>query len=145
MALTRIRIYFQNDPKRLPVCTLPIHSLLHLADCIKGWGPLWCYWSFPMERFCGHLKPGVSSKRHPYVSLDRYLTDWATLWHIGNVYGIQDKLKFAPHKSIQQGTRFEGCQYNHRSDTIYANIVDRWDLCAYIPMQAFTVSLCGRG
>jgi hypothetical protein len=108
----RIRIYYQGDPKRLPVCTLPIHSLLHIADCIKGWGPVWCYWSFPMERFCGHLKHGgVTSNRHPYSSLDRYLTDWATLWHIGNVYNIQDQLKLkSSNKLLQQHHRFEGCR-----------------------------------
>ena len=111
-----IRIYYQDDPKRLPVCTLPIHSLLHIADCIRGWGPVWCYWSFPMERFCGHLKHGgVSSKRHPYSSLDRYLTDWATLWHIGNTYGIQDELKL--RKPRKQHYRVEGCKYSHTSST----------------------------
>lgn len=115
-----IRIYYQGDPKRLPVCTLPIHSLLHIADCIKGWGPVWCYWSFPMERFCGHLKHGgVTSNRHPYSSLDRYLTDWATLWHIGNVYNIQEKLRFgSSHKSLQQHHRFEGCRCYYRYSVI---------------------------
>jgi len=56
--LTQNRIYYQGNPKRLPVCTLPIHTLLYLADCIEGWGPVWCYWSYSMERFCGHLKCG---------------------------------------------------------------------------------------
>ena len=30
---TSCRIYYQNDLKPLPTCTLPIHTLLHLADC----------------------------------------------------------------------------------------------------------------
>jgi len=64
------RIYYQDNPKQLPTCTLPIHTLLHIADYIEGWGPVWCYWSFPMERFCGFIKHGVTSMRHPYTSMD---------------------------------------------------------------------------
>lgn len=120
MVLMPTRIYYQDDPKCLPVCTLPIHSLLHIADCIQSWGPVWCYWAFPMECFCGHLKRGgVTSNRHPYSSLDRYLTDWATLWHIGNIYNIQDQLQFRPsHRSTKQHCRFEGCKSYYRSSII---------------------------
>lgn len=97
--LTHRRIYYQGNPKRLPVCTLPIHTLLHLADCIDGWGPVWCYWSYPMERFCGHLKRGgAASKRFPYKSLDHYVFDWTILWHIGFVYDLRDMLKLVPRK-----------------------------------------------
>ena len=68
-----------------------------------------------MERYCGHLKHGgVTSNRHPYSSLDRYLTDWATLWHIGNIYNIQDELQFRPSHKSTQHHRLEGCKY-HRS------------------------------
>lgn len=92
--MTRKRIYFQENKRRLPVCTLPIHTLLHLADYIEGWGPVWCYWSYPMERFCGHLKHGgAASKRFPYKSLDRYLFDWTTLWHLGAIYNLRDMLR----------------------------------------------------
>ena len=109
------RIYYQGNPKRLPVCTLPIHTLLHLADCIEGWGPVWCYWSYPMERFCGHLKHGgAASKRFPYQSLDRYLFDWATLWHLGAIYDLRDSLKL---KRVRGGSNsdnnkleFPGCE-----------------------------------
>ena len=113
--LITIRIYYQDNLNRLPVCTLPIHSLLHIADCIKGWGPVWCYWAFPMERFCGHLKRGgVTSKRYPYSSLDRYLMDWATLWHIGNVHGINDELRFkSSSRAVQHHHRISGCGYHH--------------------------------
>jgi hypothetical protein len=74
-----------------------------------------------MERFCGHLKRyGVSSKRHPYSSLDRCLTDWATLWHIGNVYDIQEELHFkSSHKSTKQHSRFEGCRCHYRPSTTW--------------------------
>ena len=93
-ALTYKSIYYQGNPKRLAVCTLPIHTLLHLADCIEGWGPVWCYWSYPMERFCGHLKHGgAASKRFPYKSLDHYVFDWSILWHLGAVHNLHSSLK----------------------------------------------------
>ena len=111
--LTVPRIYYQDDPSRLPVCTLSIHSLLHIADCIEGWGPVWCYWAFPMEWFCGHLKHGgVTSKHYPYSSLDRYLMDWAILRHIGNVYNIHNELQFrSPGRAVQQYHRIGGCGF----------------------------------
>ena len=47
-----------------------------------------------MERFCGHLKHGgAASKRFPYKSLDRYLFDWTTLWHLGAIYNLRDMLR----------------------------------------------------
>lgn len=121
--LMAFRIYYQDDLNRLPVCTLPIHSLLHIADCIKGWGPVGSYWAFPMERFCGHLKRGgVTSRRHPYSSLDRYLMDWATLWHIGNVHGIHDELQFkSSGRVIQQHHRINGCRCHARLITVRTN------------------------
>lgn len=100
--LTYERIYYQENPRRLPVCTFPIHSLLHIADYIEGWGPVWCYWSYPMERFCGHLKRGgAASKRLPYKSLDNYVFDWAILWHLGAIYNIRDML------SLKRGPKRE--------------------------------------
>ena len=115
--LTQNRIYYQENPKRLPVCTLPIHTLLHIADCIEGWGPVWCYWSYPMERFCGHLKHGgAASKRFPYKSLDRYVFDWTVLWHLGSVYDIRDMLKLGKkqraRKKSDDDNKFEipGCE-----------------------------------
>ena len=140
--LMTTRIYYQGDPKRLPVCTLPIHSLLHIADCIQNWGPVWCYWSFPMERYCGHLKKGVTSKRHPYSSLDRYLTDWATLWHIGNVYNIQDELKpKSSHNPAQQHNRFDGCKYYQRSGNSWMLIFEVDQTCEFVGQCKLSQSL----
>ena len=114
LILTCNRLYYQENPKRLPVCTLPIHTLLHIADCIEGWGPVWCYWSYPMEQFCGHLKNGgAASKRFPYKSLDNYVFDWTTLWHLGAVYNIRDRLQLKkPRKASSSDSRLEvpGCE-----------------------------------
>ena len=50
-----ISLYYRRDYKRLPVCTLPIHSLLHVADDIRYHGPVCIHWTWVMERYCGIL------------------------------------------------------------------------------------------
>jgi hypothetical protein len=115
------RIYYQHNPKCLPTCTLPIHTLLHIADYIEACGPVWCYWSFPMERFCGFLKHGVSSMRHPYTSMDQYLLDWTRMWHLGIVYNIKDMLKLKRPKKVPDGFVFQGCKFNTSIFHLFAN------------------------
>jgi len=64
-----------------------------------------------MECFCGFLKPGVSSMHHPYASMDRYLLDWTTLWHLGTIYNIKDMLQLkGPEKEDPNAFSFEGCE-----------------------------------
>ena len=47
-----------------------------------------------MEQFCGHLKcGGAASRQFPYKSLDGFVFDWMTLWHLGAVYNVCDALK----------------------------------------------------
>lgn len=55
-------IYYRNEQDRLPVCTINIHSILHFADWIADLGPACYFWQFPMERFCGVIKPLAKSK-----------------------------------------------------------------------------------
>lgn len=33
-----------------------VHLLIHICDCVKMWGPLWCYSCFTFETMNGHLK-----------------------------------------------------------------------------------------
>ncbi|KAJ6479116.1 hypothetical protein C8R45DRAFT_833107 [Mycena sanguinolenta] len=85
-------IYFQHNPERLSTCPLTIHALLHIALSIKFCGPVWCYWAFPMERFCGSIQPGIRSRRFPWASMDRYVFELAQLTQIKTVYNIGDAL-----------------------------------------------------
>ncbi|KAF7333167.1 hypothetical protein MVEN_02382500 [Mycena venus] len=86
------KLYFQYKPERLPICPLTIHALLHIAESIKFTGPVWCYWAFPMERYCGSLLPGIRSRRFPWVSLDRYVVEKAQLTQIMTVYNVFSEL-----------------------------------------------------
>ena len=37
------------------VCTFNMHLLTHFADCVRNWGPLWCYSLFQFEHANGEL------------------------------------------------------------------------------------------
>ncbi|TFK97580.1 hypothetical protein BDV98DRAFT_632105 [Pterulicium gracile] len=67
------RLYFQYQSDRLPFCTLPVHSLLHLPDQIINSGPLWTVWSYPTERVCDFIVRSSKSKKNPYASFSRRL------------------------------------------------------------------------
>ncbi|KAF8205477.1 hypothetical protein K438DRAFT_1579180 [Mycena galopus ATCC 62051] len=94
--------YFQYDPSRLSTCPLTVHALLHIAPSIKFSGPVWCYWAFPMERFCGSIQPGIRSRRFPWASMDRYVFELAQLTQIKTVYNVGETLSLCdPPVQIQ--------------------------------------------
>ncbi|KAJ7342463.1 hypothetical protein DFH08DRAFT_782878 [Mycena albidolilacea] len=98
------RIYFQYDVSRMGVCPLTIHALLHIAAGIKFCGPVWCYWAFPMERFCGSIQPGIRSRRFPWASIDRYLVEVAQLTQIKTVYNVALELSLTAPAIDPQGS-----------------------------------------
>jgi hypothetical protein len=76
-----------------------VHTLLHIADGIKACGPVWAYWAFPMERYCGALQPAIKSRRHPYPLIDRYIVAQAQLTQIKLRYEIAEQLQLKALKS----------------------------------------------
>ncbi|KAJ7131032.1 hypothetical protein C8R44DRAFT_904086 [Mycena epipterygia] len=97
-------MYFQYDVERLPICPLTIHALLHIAPSIKFIGPVWCYWAFPMERYCGSLQPGIRSRRFPWASLDRYVVEQAQLTQIMTVYNVSSQLSLVEPRTEIPGS-----------------------------------------
>ena len=99
----------------MSTCPLTIHALLHIADSITAMGPVWCYWAFPMERHCGHLKPAIRSRRFPYASLDRHVLEDAQLTHIKAFYNLADELSLCPEnpsKKLPKGSsKSDNCAY----------------------------------
>ncbi|PVF92456.1 hypothetical protein CPB86DRAFT_717445 [Serendipita vermifera] len=64
------KYYYQYDVSMLQVCTLPIHSLLHVPYDIRSTGPVSVCWAWVMERFCGTL--GIAAdkgRRYPNTTL----------------------------------------------------------------------------
>ncbi|RDB22210.1 hypothetical protein Hypma_010657 [Hypsizygus marmoreus] len=99
------KIYYQHDPSRISACPVTIHALLHIADSIKAAGPVWCYWAFPMERYCGKLQPAIRSRRFPFAALDRYVLEEAQLTQIKVIYDLVEELSLRPPPSTFQGFR----------------------------------------
>lgn len=74
-------------------------------------GPLWCYWEFVMERFCGSLLPAVKSRKHPYVSLAHRVRDIAQLSQIKLIYGLSDELDLSNQKvRANSAEHIDGCE-----------------------------------
>ena len=62
-------LYYYQEPSHLPVCSVNIHCLLHLASHIQDCGPARYWWQFPMERYCRIIKPLAQSKSQLSASL----------------------------------------------------------------------------
>ncbi|KAJ6540310.1 hypothetical protein B0H19DRAFT_1036237 [Mycena capillaripes] len=90
------RLYYQYSPDRLSACPLTIHALLHIADGIEAAGPIWAYWAFPMERFCGRLQPCIKSRRFPFASIDGHVVAMAQLAIVKVKYAVD--LRLGPPK-----------------------------------------------
>lgn len=86
------RIFYQFDDRRLPTCLITIHVWLHIPDMIRRSGPVWAYWTWVMERFCGLLGQAVTSRKHPYASLYRRIRELQTLHAVRNIYDLHDRL-----------------------------------------------------
>lgn len=71
-----------HDLQRLPVCSVNIHYLLHFPLYIRDCGPARYWWQFPMERFCGVIKPKARSKSQLSTSLANMLVLTEHLNHV---------------------------------------------------------------
>ena len=92
------RMYYQYSPDRLTTCVVTIHALLHIADPIEASGPMWAYWAFPMEHYCGSLIPAIRSRWFPFPSIDRYITEVAQLTQVKMYHRLHDVLALRPSK-----------------------------------------------
>ncbi|XP_006462022.1 hypothetical protein AGABI2DRAFT_143728 [Agaricus bisporus var. bisporus H97] len=86
------KLYYQHKPERLLACPLTVHVLLHIGWSIRTMGPVWTYWAFPMERHCNLLLTSIGSQRHPYASMNAFVTATAQL--------VQIRLKFDAHQIL---------------------------------------------
>lgn len=106
-------MYYQYTPERVSTCPLTVHALLHIADSIETAGPVWAYWAFPMERYCGHLQRAIQSRRFPYVNINRYLVDTARLNHITIWYHLNDCLNMKSQKMpLDHVQTFAECMFS---------------------------------
>lgn len=99
------RLYYQYADDRLSACPVTIHSLLHIADGIEYMGPVWVYWAFAMERFCGKMARNIKSRRFPYANLDNRILTQAQLTCVLQRYNLDDTLN--PPKDEDAGIIIE--------------------------------------
>ena len=62
-------LYVRDEDIRLSLCTINVHSLLHIEDHIRDLGPAKYFTQFPMENYCGNVKPEARSKSQLSTSL----------------------------------------------------------------------------
>ena len=75
---------------------MTVHALLHIADGIDACGPVWAYWAFPMERYCGRLQRAIRSRRFPWSNLDEHVLATAQIKQVGLRYSLEHELSFKP-------------------------------------------------
>ena len=95
---------------RVATCPLTIHALLHIAPTIRAMGPIWAYWAFPMERFCGDILRNVRSRRFPYANINKYVTSRAQLTHITLLYDLHQQLSLLPPVSHDKDVKLPSCK-----------------------------------
>lgn len=74
-------------------------------------GPVWCYWAFPMEHYCGSLLPAIKSRRFPFASIDRRVVELAQLFQIKMLYNLRARLDLRKRKRVERaGQKVKGCK-----------------------------------
>lgn len=71
---------------------LTVHVWLHIVDYMEKSGPVWAFWCWVMERFCSRLVRAVTSRKHPYASLNRRILELGTIAAIRSIYDLFDLL-----------------------------------------------------
>lgn len=115
-------MYYQYDSDRLQTCPVNVHYLLHIVDSIEAIGPVWCYWAYPMERFCSFIGAAVKSRRFPYTNIARRIRDVAQLHIIRELYNLHGVVKFGQTRAsteedlageLEQADRINECAHKN--------------------------------
>jgi hypothetical protein len=59
-------------------------------------GPVWTYWAFPTEQFCGRLLPHIHSWHHLFSNIDKFVIASAKLSQIKIMYSLDEELSLHP-------------------------------------------------
>ncbi|KAJ7258664.1 hypothetical protein C8J57DRAFT_1436814 [Mycena rebaudengoi] len=130
------QLYYQYSPDRMSACPLTIHALLHIADGIVAAGPVWAYWAFPMERFCGRLQPCIKSRRFPFVSIDGHVVATAQLAIVKVTHSLDKKLRLGPPNVDLADGAFKSEDPHSSTNSLFED-----KTCALLPPQRVAVQL----
>ena len=75
-------------------------------------GPVWAFWAFPMERYCGDIGRNIinKSKWFPYATINKYITSKAQLTQVTLLYGLHDQLSLQPPQSHDKDLQLPLCE-----------------------------------
>ena len=73
-------------------------------------GPVWAYWAFPMERYCGQIGHNIKSRWFPYAAINKYITFQAQLTHVTLLYGLHNQLSLHPPQSHNKDLQLPLCE-----------------------------------
>ena len=62
-------------------------------------GPVWVYWAFALERYCGRLARLIKSRRFPFSHLDSQVLAQAQLTYIKNQHNLTDEIALGSTKN----------------------------------------------
>ncbi|TFK98653.1 hypothetical protein BDV98DRAFT_572510, partial [Pterulicium gracile] len=116
-------------------------ALLHLAQDIRNMEPLWVYWCFVMERFCGSLLPSVKSRKHPDTSLANRIRDLAQNSQIELIYQLHDMMDLSDTRyDMQTGECFPNSLPSAYRTKVLAHITINYtisvqDVRELVPME----------
>ena len=103
-------LYYQHDPLRVACCPITVHALLHIVPTIRAMGPVWAYWAFLMEHYCGDILCNVRSQQFPYANINNYVTSCAQLTHITLLYSLHEKLRLLPPIHHDTDVKLPSCK-----------------------------------
>lgn len=120
------RYYYQFQNERLPACNSTPHGLLHVADDALNLGPVWVFWCFLMERFCGSLVAEARSRSNPYPAISTLTLQRSQLQHIFWKYpGIGKKIQWPPSVSVMDNNAdrsgMVGDEFMTSKEVVYPN------------------------
>ena len=73
-------------------------------------GPVWAYWAFPMERYCGEIGRHIKSRRFPYAAINKYINSQAQLTQVTLLYGLYNQLSLRPPRSHDKDLQLPLCE-----------------------------------
>jgi hypothetical protein len=99
-----------------------MHALLHVVDGMEAAGPVWTYWAFPTERFCGRLLPEIRSRRHPFSNLDNFIVASANLSQLKIMYNLDEELSLRPKKAkvLRGSFSHPSCMSSHSKSNSFS-------------------------
>jgi hypothetical protein len=65
-----------------------------------------------MERYCGSLLPAITSRKHPFRSIDRREKELEQVRNLKMLYNLSDELDLSKSKEqLRSGQTLEGCEF----------------------------------